>query len=232
MQKSTHWVLTFHGYGWSARILLFSESCAVNIGQFIHGISSKVDYSQCRGPLFEPCAMNTTRKLDSTVMLVNRIWKGQGFWSRIPATFFTRIPHPELLSSPSRILFSRGSGIRENFAYGIRNPSICNPEYSSRNPESHWRLESRIHLLLTNTGIRYLESGIHSIESRIQDCPSSLTWDLFSFPMSCNVTLWIRGQQDAPSLLTNMLIVISDVSRPGATGSRYQSIHKLTVTHP
>ena len=130
------------------------------------------------------------------------------------------------------ISFSRDSEISENFAYRIRNPSFCNPEYSSRNPKSHWRLQSRIQLLLTNTGIQYLESGIHSIESRIQDCPRSLTWDEFSFPMSCNVTLWIRGQQDVPSLLTNMLIVISDVSRPGATGSRYQSIHKLTVTHP
>ena len=102
MQKSTHWALTFRGYGWSARILLFSESCAVNIGQFSHGICSTVDYSQYRGPLSEPCAINTTRKLDSTVMLVNRIWKGEGFWSRISASFLreSRIPsfyhrHPE-----------------------------------------------------------------------------------------------------------------------------------------
>ena len=29
------------------------------------------------------------------------------------------------------------SGIRENFACGIRNPELCNPKYSSRNPESH-----------------------------------------------------------------------------------------------
>ena len=35
--------------------------------------------------------------------------------------------------------------------------SLWNPEYSSRNPES--------------TGIQYLESGIHSVECRIQDCP-------------------------------------------------------------
>ena len=32
-------------------------------------------------------------------------------------------------------------------------------------------LESRIQVLLTNTGIQYLESGIYSVESRIQDCP-------------------------------------------------------------
>ena len=30
-----------------------------------------------------------------------------------------------------------GSGIRENFAYEIRNPRLLNPQYSSRNPESH-----------------------------------------------------------------------------------------------
>ena len=29
------------------------------------------------------------------------------------------------------------SGIRENFACGIRNPGVWNPEYSSTNPESH-----------------------------------------------------------------------------------------------
>ena len=38
-----------------------------------------------------------------------------------------------------------------------------NPQYHSRNPESHQRLESRIQVPLTKTGIQYLESGI-------QDC--------------------------------------------------------------
>ena len=31
-------------------------------------------------------------------------------------------------------------------------------------------MESRIKVPLTKTGIQYLESGIHSVESRIQDC--------------------------------------------------------------
>ena len=44
-----------------------------------------------------------------------------------------------------------------DFPYGIRNPDFWNPQYSSRNPES--------------TGIQYLESGIRSVECRIQDCP-------------------------------------------------------------
>ena len=56
------------------------------------------------------------------------------------------------------------------FACGIRNPGLWNPEYSLRNPESHWRLESRIQVPLTNTQIQYLESGIHGVESRIPDC--------------------------------------------------------------
>ena len=48
---------------------------------------------------------------------------------------------------------------------------LWNLEYSSRNPESHWRLQSRVHVPLTKTGIQYVESRIHSVESRIQDCP-------------------------------------------------------------
>ena len=57
------------------------------------------------------------------------------------------------------------SRIRINFAYGIRNdPWFWNPEYNSRNPE--------LVVLLTNSGIQYLQSGIHGfIESRIQDRP-------------------------------------------------------------
>ena len=48
---------------------------------------------------------------------------------------------------------------------------VWNPEYSSRNPESHLRLESEIQVPLTKKyGIQYLESGIHSVESRIQYC--------------------------------------------------------------
>ena len=48
---------------------------------------------------------------------------------------------------------------------GFRNPeNECswNLEYSSRNPEF---------FLLFESGILYLESGIHGVESRIQDCP-------------------------------------------------------------
>ena len=45
---------------------------------------------------------------------------------------------------------------------GFRNPGI----FCLWNPESHQRLESRIRVLLTNTGIQYLESGIRSPESK------------------------------------------------------------------
>ena len=57
------------------------------------------------------------------------------------------------------------SGIREKFGCEIQNPGLWNPEYSSRNPESHWRLESRIQVPQTETGIQYLESGIHGVKS-------------------------------------------------------------------
>ena len=57
-----------------------------------------------------------------------------------------------------------------NFCCGIRYPGLWNPEYSSKNPESYQGLESRFQVPLTNTGIQYLESEIHGVESRIQDC--------------------------------------------------------------
>ena len=41
-------------------------------------------------------------------------------------------------------------------------------DFGIRNTTS--KLESRIQVLLTKTGIEYLESGIHSVESTIQEC--------------------------------------------------------------
>ena len=62
------------------------------------------------------------------------------------------------------------SGILEIFSFGIRNPGFWNPEYRPTNLESHndWKA---VQGLLTNTGIQYLEYGILSVDSRIQDCP-------------------------------------------------------------
>lgn len=51
------------------------------------------------------------------------------------------------------------SGIRENFASEIRNPVFWNPEYRSKNPESHKRLEPEIQGPLT-------KSGVHGVESK------------------------------------------------------------------
>ena len=62
------------------------------------------------------------------------------------------------------------SGIKENFAIGIWNPGFWDPEFNSRNLESHQRLESRIQVM-TNSGLQYLECGIHGVEFKIQDCP-------------------------------------------------------------
>ena len=39
-------------------------------------------------------------------------------------------------------------GVREHFA------GLCHSEYNSRNPESHKRLKSRIHVLLAKTGFQ------------------------------------------------------------------------------
>ena len=79
-----------------------------------------------------------------------------------------------MLGNPySRIweIFAGGIRNRGKFYSLKRNPGLWNPEYSSRNSESPTRLESRIQVLLTKTGVQYLQSGIHCMESRIQDCP-------------------------------------------------------------
>ena len=80
-----------------------------------------------------------------------------------------RIPDLHVLKSGFRnqkqFLFVE-FGIKEYFGCGIWNPELWNPEcrISSRN------LESRAQVPPTKTGIRYLESGIHGVESRIQYC--------------------------------------------------------------
>ena len=71
------------------------------------------------------------------------------------------------------------SGIRELFACGIRNSSkfcLCNPEYCALESGIQLKesgipltMESRIRVTLKKSGIQYLESGIHGVESRIQD---------------------------------------------------------------
>ena len=40
-----------------------------------------------------------------------------------------------------------------------------------KNSESHQRLKSRLQVPMSKTGIQYLESGIHNVESTIQDYP-------------------------------------------------------------
>ena len=55
-----------------------------------------------------------------------------------------------------------------NFACGIQNPGLWNLEYSSRDLESHQRLESRIQVPLTKN----LESSTWNLESGIRN----LSW--------------------------------------------------------
>ena len=77
-----------------------------------------------------------------------------------------------LIDRFSRFLIVPRKGIREIFACGIRNPG----KFCLWNLES-WALESRIKLKESGmqgstkkAGIKCLESGIHSMESIIQDC--------------------------------------------------------------
>jgi len=56
------------------------------------------------------------------------------------------------------------------FYCGIQNPGLWNPKYRSRNPGSHlkigiWTLNSTD----KESRTEYLESGIHGMESRIQE---------------------------------------------------------------
>ena len=46
--------------------------------------------------------------------------------------------------------------------------------YSTRNPNTKDSLESRIQVPLKKTEIQYLESRIHGMESRIQECLTPL----------------------------------------------------------
>ena len=97
------------------------------------------------------------------------------------------------------------SQIRENFACLIGNPRFRNPEFSSRNPESCKRLESRKHVPLTRN-LQKPQRGIHNPKkSRISFiecfymtsrrpywypktmkrrpcwCPKPILWELNSF---------------------------------------------------
>ena len=71
-----------------------------------------------------------------------------------------------------------GCGILEIFFNcGIRNPGFWNLESSSRNPESHYRLEFRIHFLLTKkpkSSTCNLESAEWNSESKT--VLDQLTW--------------------------------------------------------
>ena len=61
--------------------------------------------------------------------------------------------------------------VRESRFWNPGNFCLWNPEsrvFGIRNPTNDWNPESKV--LLKNTGIQYLESGIHSMESRIQEC--------------------------------------------------------------
>ena len=62
-------------------------------------------------------------------------------------------------------------------AGGIQNPGLWNPEYSWRNPESHWRLESRIQVPLTKN----LESSTWNLESTAWNPESKTVLDFLTW---------------------------------------------------
>ena len=80
---------------------------------------------------------------------------------------FLLAKRPSAAMSEEKRLPSAGYRIPENFACGIWNTRLGNPEYSRRKPESNQRLQSRIQVPLSKTGMRFLESGIYGMESRI-----------------------------------------------------------------
>ena len=87
-----------------------------------------------------------------------------------------RIRIPE----PAEFLHEELYGIRENFAWWIRNPELWDPEYSSRNPESYLRLESRENhsLFVGIQNLSYTDKDWNSVRrmrnprlgSRFQNC--------------------------------------------------------------
>ena len=54
--------------------------------------------------------------------------------------------------------------------YEILGFGFWNTAQKIRNPTNAWNPESKFRWS-TKTGIQYLESGIHGVESRIQNCP-------------------------------------------------------------
>ena len=76
------------------------------------------------------------------------------------------------LLAPYKGIRNLESGIRQFYLvpveYRILGLSIRNGGQGIRNPTKDWNPEFKFHW--QRSGIQYLESGIHGVESRIQDC--------------------------------------------------------------
>ena len=74
----------------------------------------------------------------------------------------------------------RDPEISEILFCGIQNlgllQSRTQPKESGIPANNDWNLESKFHGQIRESGIHYLKSGIHDVESRVQDCLNSLTW--------------------------------------------------------
>ena len=101
--------------------------------------------------------INCLNLLHSTLFAIS--WK-----LNLPYCINLSSNHPMSGNPDSRIreIFTFGIGILDS---GIQNTS----QGIMRDPTYDWNLESEFHW-------QRLESGIHSVESRIQDCLKFLTW--------------------------------------------------------
>ena len=78
------------------------------------------------------------------------------------------------------------SGIRENFACGIRNPGVWNPEYNSANPESH---NNPLTIGIQNPKVPRTKTGIRNAPRGIQN--PSLSWGALTFKFSQGVAIGV-----------------------------------------
>ena len=128
----------------------------------------------------------------------------------------------------SAIWFAYWKGIREIFLVEWEDLAL-ESGIQAKQSGSQKQLQSGIHVPLTKDPweIQCLESGIHDVESRIQDGRGSLTWGEFSFPMSES---WYKCRDTAP-LSTACVLIQQLLHEPFFYGERGRIIflHCLTL---
>ena len=86
-------------------------------------------------------------------------------------------PYQRLSSYPSFETEARENSEMAYCVVKFASPcTLCSPHIRNSGFQNLKGLESRIQVPLTKTGIKYLESGIHGVDSRIQSILDSFTW--------------------------------------------------------